>query len=507
MKQLKLISIPLLTLFLFSCSQNGTSSNNSDSSQMTSSSGLPSNSNSDSTIDSSSEAPIVNPYKPMDEPLVNRQYYLNHIGDIYNTWNTYRGKGITIAVIDVGFMANHPDFTYSDGTSKVSSKSAYIHKEGNTIVVEDGTVENLAVHYDADYNNDHGTFCAGVAAAGLNGKGVIGIAPEAELMLLRTDGHPHSINKAFTYAADNGAKVITISIGSYNDDYEGDLKRWQSTGITLYNAFDEAVQYCRNKNVAVISAAGNGGVTEMNRPEEYTYPGATTGVIGVGGLMANESTRVWSGSSYNSSNLYRFCDVFAPSDGMYGCCEYSSNKYDGGYDTQQGKYKWRGTSFASPIVAGMAALYFEKNPNATVSQFEDALFNHSSHTFSDTESGLTVNNIGYGRVDIGALLNTTYNGTVTIKVEYNGSSLYAFGWNDAGTISLDNREWPGKPLTKVDGYYQVDVNYSEIQNILFNNGGNSYKTINLSPTSFIDGDIYSLNTAIAENSLKIGTYK
>ena len=116
MKHLKHIVLPLLVLFLSSCTTNA----NTDSS------GEPNNnSNSDNN-----NPPYVNPYKVMNEPLINRQHYLNHIGDIYNTWNSYRGKGVTIAVIDVGFMANHPDFTYSDGSSKVSNKSAYIYTTG-----------------------------------------------------------------------------------------------------------------------------------------------------------------------------------------------------------------------------------------------------------------------------------------------------------------------------------------------------------------------------------------
>ena len=180
---------------------------------------------------------------PMNEPLIHNQYYLNHIGDIYNTWKYYRGKGVTIAVIDIGFKYNHEDFTYSNGKSKVSSLSAAFTSNINKSTGEYETKTVVGANKTApnDANESHGTFCAGVAAAGLNGKGVVGIAPEAELMLLKTDAKPRSIDAAFRYAADKGAKVVTISIGSYSD-YDGDLVK---DDTNLEEAFVDAVKYCR----------------------------------------------------------------------------------------------------------------------------------------------------------------------------------------------------------------------------------------------------------------------
>ena len=290
---------------------------------------------------------------PMNEPYIARQYYLNHIGDIYSVWKQYRGKGITIAVIDVGFLPTHEDFYFEDGTSKVSEKSASFVTKGST------TTTSVGIDKVVNEGESHGTFCAGVAAAGLNGKGVIGIAPEASLLLLKTDLKPKSIAAAFRYAADNGAKVVTISIGSYYN-YGGDLV---DDGSDLGTVFDAPVKYCVDKGVAVISAGGNGGLD--GQPTEFTFPGCVDNVIGVGGLAANKSSEIWEGSSYNSSPAYQSIDVFAPADMMFGCCHYGGKKYDSG---------WNGTSFASPIVAGMAALYFEKNPNNSVAQFTTDLF-------------------------------------------------------------------------------------------------------------------------------------
>ena len=406
---------------------------------------------------------------PRDEPHFGKQYYLNHIGDIQTVWNTYRGRGITVAVIDVGFYASHEDFTFADGSSKISSLSGKIITSGSN------TTMSVGKQYLGG-SEDHGTFCAGVVGAGVNGKGVVGIAPECNLMLLKTDAKPASINYAFRYAADNGAKVITISIGSYNDG-GGDLN---TGGTPIYNAFDDAVAYARNKGTVVISAGGNGGPTEENRPTEYTYPGATTGVIGVGGLAANSSKDIWSGSSYNSSRSYRFCDVFAPAQGMYGMCSYGS-KYDGG---------WKGTSFASPIVAGIAALYFEKYPTNTVTQFESALYG-ACMSMGDDDL------YGYGAVDVARTLGiSSINQVITVKVKTNWTNCYAFVWNTRSETGP--ADWPGVKINKgTDGYFSYTVNPSVYDSIIFNNGS-GVQSCDLIVTSLY-GKNYDLTSLTSES--------
>ena len=487
MKKLKIISIPILLMFLCSCSTSsgGSTSNNSEPTSTTTS-----EVSEGSTITSSEKIweKYVSNRNPMSEPKVNRQFYLNHIGDIYNTWKSLEGHGQTIAVIDVGFKYDHEDFTYEDGTSKVSDKSASFRIDGNQVITEvDKTklgVTALDLQHDGWYNNSHGTFCAGVAAAGINGKGVIGIAPLAELMLLKTDGHPLSICEAFKYAADNGARVISISIGSYSD-YEGDLY-WSKSSINLTSVFNDAVNYCRGKGTVVISAAGNGGGS--SRATEYTYPGATPGVIGSGGLEGNSSSERWSGSSYNSSSQYMFCDVFAPSHAMFGCSDYSPY-YDGGSDD------WKGTSFAAPIVAGMAALYFERYPNNSVDQFEADLY-ASCNGF-----GSTIQN-GYGRVDVGRLLNTTYSGNVTIKAK-DSTQLYAYVWNSKTDIK--EKDYPGNACSLSGGYYTYTVDTSKYDFIVISDG--SAQTIDLLVTSFMNGNTYDVSSPLLfKDNRYIGYY-
>ena len=418
---------------------------------------------------------VVSSLNPMNEPLMSNQYYLNHIGDIYSTWRSYQGNGMTIAVIDTGFKYDHEDFTYEDGTSKVSELSASFKISGSKVKKEVG--RNKVSSGSGD--NAHGTFCAGVAAAGINKKGVIGIAPLAELLLLKTDGHPYSINEAFKYAADNGAKVVTISIGSYKN-FDGDLKKWKTNDIDLETVFEEGVDYCREKGTLVVSAAGNGGLDPDHARTEFTYPGGTKGVIGAGGLAKNKSDEVWDGSSYNSSNSKVFCDVFAPADGMYGCTDhYDSSVY---YSYAGG---WDGTSFASPIVAGIATLYFEKNPEATLKDFEDDL-RDSSRKFKST--GLSENNIGYGRIDVGQLLDTKATEEVTIKIKNTGN-LNAYIWNSITGSKKSN--WPGIALSQSGGYFTVTVDTTKYDSIIFNDG--TTQAVDLYASSFLFGNAYNLD--------------
>ena len=415
---------------------------------------------------------------PMDEPYIGEQYYLNHIGDIYSTWNHYRGDGITIAVIDEGFNPYHEDFYYSDGTSKVSPLSA-------SFVTESSTNVYVGVEQVVNMGQSHGTFCAGVAAAAVNGKGVAGIAPNATLMLLKTDRKPKSIAKAFHYAADNGAKVISISIGSYNGTYEGDLV---DDGSNLLTVFNEPVSYCRAKGSVVISAAGNGG---PSNPTEYTYPGAVSGVIGVGGLAANSSGEIWSGSSYNYNKQHEFCDVFAPSEDMFGCCHYDDKLYDGG---------WKGTSFAAPQVAGMAALYFQKNPNKSPTDFENDLYNSCSPL--KYSSIASESQLGHGRVDVGKLLGTNAMGDVEVRFKANWSSVYCYAWNEATESEI--APWPGRKLSAVNGIYSLSVDVSTYHSLLFAKNDNGPKTVDLMISSFISGKTYEVTN---EKSLNVGSYR
>lgn len=455
--------LTLLVLLLASCSSGNVSSSETITS---------------SYIDTGMGPEIVR-LSQLNEQYISRQYYLNHIGDIYSTWSKgYTGKGVKVAVIDVGFNPYHEDLRV---LSKVDPLSASFTTTGDTTTTEVGIdkVVNMA--------ESHGTFCAGIVGASFDENGVIGIAYNSQLLLLKTDAKPKSIAKAFKYAADNGAKVITISIGSYYN-YDGDLV---NDGSDLSTVFNEPVQYCIDKGTVVISAGGNGGKTS---PNEYTWPGATPNVIGVGALEKNSSGEIWDGSSYNSSKEYQFIDVFAPGSGMFGCCHYDDKKYDGG---------WNGTSFASPIVAGIAALYFEKYPTASVAKFTEDLFNTCT-PITDSKIA-TEDQLGYGAVNVSKLLNIQPLGSFQLKVRSNWDEVYAYIWDTRRQVEA--APWPGVKLTKGENnYFTYTVDPSLYDNLLFTKSSNGPQTVDLLVSSFKDNNTYDIRNLINESGLNIGQF-
>lgn len=201
----------------------------------------------------------------------------------------------------------------------------------------------------------HGTHVSGIiAAVRNNGKGMDGVADNVRIMVLRAvpdgDEHDKDIALAIRYAVDNGAKVINMSFGkSFSPE-----KKW----------VDEAVQYAQSKGVLLVHAAGNDAKNvdvEDNFPCPAYQEGGkrasnwiTVGASGdtkLGGLAAGFS-------NYGKKEV----DVFAP-----GVQIYSTIPGGNAYGNAQG------TSMASPVVAGVAALVKSYFPNLSPEQIKTAI--------------------------------------------------------------------------------------------------------------------------------------
>ena len=461
-----------------SSSDKATSKEESSSSEQTS--------EKESSVEPSSSSQPAYKLDPTKESLYAKQTYLNFVGNIQNVWDSYRGDGVTLAVIDSGFHVDHPEFYFDDGTSKILESSASFAYDGSKVAVKQGK-SNVEIT-DGD---SHGTICATVAAGSCTGEGTVGIAPNCNLMLLKTDKKPKSIEAAFRYAADNGARVITISIGSYYD-YDGDLVR---DGSDLATVFNPALKYVHSKGVVVCSAAGNGG--ECGKPTEFTFPGGSDYVIGAGGLASSSRTSIWSGSSYNSGKSYQFCDVFAPAQGLYSGCYFDRDgkhyDYDGGFN---------GTSFASPILAGAACLYFQKNPTATNVDFERALFRSATALLG--EKG------GYGAIHIENLMNyqkpsnaeKTFYFTDASWWRADGANTSVFAWNYAQTSI--NADYPGALMQKASGNnnWSITLDTSIFERLVFvrvspRNEDWGAETVNIDISSFGTKNCYSIASTSA----------
>jgi subtilisin family serine protease len=216
----------------------------------------------------------------------------------------------------------------------------------------DNNYGNPNVYGDKDHAL-HGTHVSGIIGANRNNKkGSNGIADNVKLMTLRVvpdgDEHDKDIAKAIRYAVDNGAKVINMSFGKASSPQ----KQW----------IDEAVQYAAKKGVLLVHAAGNSNEDidiADNFPEKKFLNGTmASNWIEVGAIGPSNST----GLTANFSNFgKKEVDLFAPGVEIYATAPGSEYQY------------LQGTSMASPVVAGVAALVWSYYPKLTVAQIKDCL--------------------------------------------------------------------------------------------------------------------------------------
>ena len=200
----------------------------------------------------------------------------------------------------------------------------------------------------------HGTHVAGIIGANrTNNLGVEGVADNVKIMSVRTvpngDEHDKDVALAIRYAVDNGAKVINMSFG----------KSYSPRAKWVY----EAMAYADSKGVLLVHAAGNDAKDidlEPNFPtEKYDFQTSDlTHIITVGASTRNDNESiVASFSNYGKGQV----DVFAPGFEIYNTVP------------QSAYMNLQGTSMASPMVAGMAALLASYFPSLTMSQIKDAI--------------------------------------------------------------------------------------------------------------------------------------
>jgi len=206
----------------------------------------------------------------------------------------------------------------------------------------------------------HGTHVAGlVAAARNNGLGMDGVADQVRIMSVRCvpdgDERDKDVANAIRYAVDNGASVINMSFGKGHSPNK--------------EAVDEAVRYAASKDVLLVHAAGNSGanIDEVeNFPNRYYKKkklfssNKAKNWLEIGALSAEQGTNMLAGfSNYGKKNV----DLFSPGMVIY------STVPDSKYQNLQG------TSMASPIAAGVAAMIRSYFPTLTAVQVKEILRN------------------------------------------------------------------------------------------------------------------------------------
>ena len=236
-----------------------------------------------------------------------------------------------IAILDTGVDIEHPDLADNIWTNpnEIANNS---DDDGNGYKDDLHGYDFVNKTSKIDDYNSHGTHCAGIAAAvGTNGKGIAGANPQAFIMpvtVLQSNGQGSisTIIEGISYAKDNGADIISMSIGTY------------AYSIALEQVLAQAYQ-----NSILVAAAGNDGFAIDSSP---MYPAAFTFVLGVeathGGGLAGFSNYDCDGpsfSQYSEEQLYNY-ELQAPGVSIIST-------------VPNGKYKYfNGTSMACPLVAG-----------------------------------------------------------------------------------------------------------------------------------------------------------
>lgn len=220
---------------------------------------------------------------------------------------------------------------------------------------ETGYGNNDVVGRDTD--NFHGTHVAGIIAAGRgNDIGIDGIANDVKIMALRAvpegDEYDKDVANAIRYAVDNGAKIINMSFGK---------------GYSPDKAYvDEAVKYAEAKGVLLVHAAGNSSldIDEANNfpTKHFNKKGTASNWIEVGASSWGEDAKLAASfSNFGGKTV----DVFAPGVQIYSTAP--NNEYKNA----------QGTSMASPVTAGVAALLLSYYPHLSTTDIKDIIMQSS----------------------------------------------------------------------------------------------------------------------------------
>ncbi len=298
----------------------------------------------------------------------------SHI-NIEDAWKITKGKGVKVAVIDSYFEINHQDL------------------RENIIDIHSIDKANGDVSNKTD-DPSHGSTVAGFIASPINGKGLVGSAPEAKLILIQQlYEYDSDTVKAFEYAKNSGAKVINCS--------------WGTERVSEIVA--AKIQELKDANITTIFASGNsqfGGYSLDD--DKINDESELSSVIGVG--ASDEYNDIAFYSNYGEN-----IDLLAPGGdttilGILGIDDSGSF----GNTLQRGlsnNYSFvDGTSFSAPLTAGVVALMISVNPTLTPDQIRDILI-QTSDKIGDNANYINGFNTyrAYGKLNAGKAVKQAKN--------------------------------------------------------------------------------------------------
>lgn len=282
-----------------------------------------------------------------NDPMINDQYALKKV-DAVSAWNINQGNSDTvIAIVDSGVDLDHPDL-------KDKMLSGYNAVSPGSLPKDDMR---------------HGTHVAGIAAAiGNNAIGVSGLAPKCKILPVKVlgngSGSMATIADGLIWAADHGADVVNMSLGTYTED----------------KTLGEAVKYALGKNVVCVATMGNDNM------ERRRYPAGFPGMIAIGSTDENDKK-----SSF--SNYGDWITVSAPGSNILSTLPT--------YMSPNGYGKMSGTSMAAPLVTGLVGLMRSQSKGLSPAEASKVL-KESADDLGDTGFDKY---FGAGRVNAGKALS------------------------------------------------------------------------------------------------------
>ena len=196
---------------------------------------------------------------------------------VRQAWNTTKGAGIKVAVIDSGIDPSHPELRdnvlFTDNTIPCNRLTA----------IFGGGIGGLHDCSNSD-TDGHGTWVASRIVGDDNGIGTNGIAPDARVMGYKAlatgfGGLTSWIADAMLRACDNDADVINMSLGGYDDPNDPDFPKENAEDYFLWK---DAVDYCRAKGTAIVASAGNEHVRNQRQTVTLTGLSGTRRIAGAG---------------------------------------------------------------------------------------------------------------------------------------------------------------------------------------------------------------------------------
>ena len=337
----------------------------------------------------------VHALTPSDEYFEDQWYHSTMESE--EAWETSVGsRSVVVAVLDTGIDYDHPDLVDNLWTNTLEEEDG-TDSDGNGFIDDIHGYDFIGDDGDASPDTDesfnvgalsHGTVIAGIiGATGDDDEGIAGVNWEVEIMSVRIldgegVGNSNLARLGVEYAVENGADVINLSF----------------TGFDADDRLRRAVQEAYEAGVVVVAAVGNtddGGTNIDDRPIYPACFGERASEDWILGVASTDEDDVKS----EFSNYGRTCtDISAPGENIISTVFQDDDMLGFEVYLQGG---WSGTSMASPMVAGAAALLLAAHPSLTPNDVKTALRLSADPV---TASGDATGKMGAGRLNIASAL-------------------------------------------------------------------------------------------------------